>query len=131
MPDLDAIAISFVRSQRVEGSDELTHVGGTLADGTRWLSTVEEAITAIEGGQRYFVELQSESILVSVKHDTRGRKILRVGFDTNSTRLLALPRGAGAATERLDTSPRVRRGTRTPARQHDRRGERPASARRR
>jgi hypothetical protein len=89
---MEAILISCVRTRRVGGVDEITHVGGKLADGTPWLASFDSVVQQIESGRRYFVVSSAESMLVSVVHARDGRKVLGVGVEANPSRLLELPR---------------------------------------
>ena len=89
---MEALQISCVRTRRVDGAEQITHLGGTLPDGKRWLRTVDAVIDAIENGSRFYVRSTSESVLVSVHRERSGKKTLGVGFDGDSGRLLALPR---------------------------------------
>ena len=89
---MEAILISRVRTRRVAGVDEITHVGGKLADGTPWVASFESVVEQIESGRRYFVASPAESMLVSVVQGRDGRKVLGVGVEANASRLLELPR---------------------------------------
>jgi hypothetical protein len=91
-PTLDAILISCVRTRRLGGIDEITHVGGKLSDGTPWLASFESVVEQIESGRRYFVASPAESMLVSVVRERDGRKVLGVGVEASPSRLLDLPR---------------------------------------
>jgi hypothetical protein len=88
---VDAVQISVVRTQRVLGTEEITHLGTALSAGTRWF-TLDEVIEAIERGERFYVQAGAESMLISVHHDGDGSKTLRVGFDAGLGRLLTLLR---------------------------------------
>ena len=90
-PDLEAVRISTIRTRRVSGVEEITHLGGVQRGGTRWF-TLQEMVDAIEGGQRFFVQSGAESMLISVHQNGDGNKTLSVGFDTGLGRLLTLPR---------------------------------------
>ncbi|HTM61009.1 MAG TPA: hypothetical protein VL199_11665 [Burkholderiales bacterium] len=86
--------ITTVRTRRVKGSEEVTHLGETQHSGVRWM-TVRETIRAIEDGERFYIEAGSESLLLSVQKDRDGRKFLAVGFEPGSELLLTLPRDSG------------------------------------
>ena len=86
--------ISCVNTQWVGGIEEISGVGGTQPDGSRWNSPVEAVIEAIRDGQSYFVVTSVEALLVSVYVDATGKKRLRAGFDENDARLLRLARCA-------------------------------------
>ncbi len=88
---MDAVQISVIRTQRVRGTEEITHLGAALSAGTRWF-TLDEVIEAIERGERFYVQAGAESMLISVHHNGDGSKTLRVGFDAGLGRLLTLPR---------------------------------------
>jgi len=85
--------ITTVRTRRVKGSEEVTHLGEAQRSGVRWI-TVREAIRAIEDGERFYIEAGSESLLLSVQKDSSGRKSLIVGFEPGAELLLTLPRGS-------------------------------------
>jgi len=89
---VSAKRITTVRTRRVKGAEEVTHLGEAQRSGVRWL-TVREVIRAIEDGERYYIEAGSESLLLSVQKDSDGRKSLTVGFEPGAELLLTLPRG--------------------------------------
>ena len=72
------------------GIEEISRVGGTQADGSRWNSAVGGVIEAIRDGQPYYVVTSVEALLVSMYVDASGKKRLKAGFDENDTRLLRL-----------------------------------------
>jgi len=88
---VDAVRISVVRTKRVKGSEEISHVGAALNAGIRWF-TLPEVIEAIEHGSRFYMQAGAESMLISVHQNGDGNKTLSVGFDTGLGRLLTLPR---------------------------------------
>lgn len=83
--------IIAVRTRRVKGVEELTHLAEAHRDGKRWL-TVRELLKAIEDGERYYFEAGGESFLLSVQKDEDGHKSLAVGFEPGAELLLTLPR---------------------------------------
>ena len=87
--------ITAVRTRRVKGVEEVTHLGATTRGGELEWFTVREAIQAIEQGERYFVQIGNESLLISVQEGADGRKAVGVGFERGAGRLLNLPRGRG------------------------------------
>ncbi len=91
MPDLEALRISTIRTRRVQGAEEITHVGGIERGTTRWF-TIVEIVEAIERGERFYIQSGAESMLLSVQHDGVGKKTLGVGFEPGPGRLLSLPR---------------------------------------
>lgn len=93
-PDLEAVRISTVRTRRVSGVEEITHLGGVQRGGTRWF-TLQEIVDAIERGERFFVQSGAESMLLSVHSNGSGKKTLAVGFEPGPGRLLSLPRDSG------------------------------------
>ena len=93
-PDLEAVRISTIRTRRVSGVEEITHLGGVQRSGTRWF-TLQEIVDAIEGGERFFVQSGAESMLLSVHSNGSGKKTLAVGFESGPGRLLSLPRDSG------------------------------------
>ena len=86
--------IIAVRTRRVKGAEELTHLAEAHRGGKRW-HTVRELIKAIEDGERFYFEAGSESLLLSVQKDDDGRKSLTVGFEPGAELLLTLPRDSG------------------------------------
>lgn len=88
---MEAVRISTIRTRRVSGVEEITHLGGVQRGGTRWF-TLQEMVDAIEGGQRFFVQSGAESMLLSVQSNGSGKKTLAVGFEPGPGRLLSLPR---------------------------------------
>jgi hypothetical protein len=90
---LPAKQIMAVRARRVKGAEEVTHVAEAgHADTLDWL-TVRELVDAIEQGERYFIQIGNESLLLCVQQGADGRKKVGVGFEPGSGRLLSLPRG--------------------------------------
>ena len=85
--------ITTVRTRRVKGTEEVTHLGEAQPGGVRWLA-VRDAIRAIEDGEHFYIEAGSESLLLSVQKDGDG-KTLVVGFEPSAELLLTLPRGDG------------------------------------
>ena len=85
--------ITAVRTRRVKGVEEVTHLGAANRGGeVQWI-TVREAIQAIEEGDRYFIQIGNESLLISMQKNADGRKTVGVGFEPGAGRLLSLPRG--------------------------------------
>ena len=84
--------ITAVRTRRVKGAEEITHLGEAHRGGMRWL-TEREVVEAIEQGERFYMQVGNESLLLSVQKTNAGRQILSVGFEPNPGRLLSLPRG--------------------------------------
>ena len=91
---MPAKRITTVRTRRVKGAEEVTHLGEAHRSGVRW-ATVREVIRAIEDGERFYIEAGSESLLLSVQKDSDGRKSLAVGFEPGAELLLTLPRDSG------------------------------------
>jgi phage gp46-like protein len=90
---LSAKQITAVRTRHVKDAEEVTHLAEANHDaGLQWL-TVREVVQAIEQGERYFIQIGSESLLLSVQKPGDGRKTVGVGFEPGSGRLLTLPRG--------------------------------------
>lgn len=83
--------IIAVRTRRVKGAEEITHLAEEQRGEKRWLA-VRDVIRAIEDGERFYFEAGSESLLLSIQKDTDGRKSLTVGFEPGSELLLTLPR---------------------------------------
>ena len=92
---MSAKQITAVRSRRVKGVEELTHLGAANRGGDMQWFTVREVVQAIEQGERYFIQIGNESLLLSVQKAADGRKSLGVGFESGVGRLLTLPRGRG------------------------------------
>jgi len=92
---VSAKQITAVRTRRAKGAEEVTHLGAANRGGEMQWFTVREAIQAIEEGERYFIEIGSESLLISVQKDAAGRKTVGVGVERGAGRLLSLPRGRG------------------------------------
>ena len=89
---MPARRITHVRTRRVKGAEEITHLGeAQRGGGARWTS-VREVIREIEDGERFYIEAGSESLLLSVQKDRDGRKSLAVGFEPGAELLLTLPR---------------------------------------
>jgi len=84
-----------VRTRRVKGVEEVTHLGASNRSGEPQWITVREAIQSIEDGERYFIQIGNESLLISVQTKADGRKTVGVGFEPGAGRLLSLPRGRG------------------------------------
>lgn len=91
---MPAKQITAVRTRRVKGEEELTHLADGQGSAARWLS-VSEVIRAIEDGEHFYIEAGSESLLLSVQKDRHGRKSLAVGFEPSAELLLTLPRDSG------------------------------------
>lgn len=91
---MSARRITAVRTRRVKGAEELTHLGEGPGSGYHWM-TVREVIRAVENGERFYIEAGSESLLLSVQKDRDGRKSLGVGFEPGAELLLTLPRDPG------------------------------------
>jgi hypothetical protein len=92
---LAAKLITAVRTRRVKGVEEVTHLGASSGSGELQWMTVREATQAIEAGERYFIQIGSESLLISVQKNADGRKTVGVGFEPGAGRLLSLPRARG------------------------------------
>ena len=92
---MPAKQITAVRTRRVKGVEELTHLAeARRSSALQWL-TVREVIQALEQGERYFIQLGNESLLLSVQQSADGRKTVGVGIERGAGRLLSLPRGRG------------------------------------
>ena len=89
---MTARRITQVRTRRVKGAEEVTHLGEAQRSGIRWV-TVREVIREIENGERFYIEAGSESLLLSVQKHSDDRKTLVVGFEPGAELLLTLPRG--------------------------------------
>lgn len=92
IPDVQAKQITAVRTRRVKGAEEVTHLAEAQRGGLQWLSA-HEVTEAIEQGERFYMQIGNESLLLSVQKTSDGRKILSVGFEPSPGRLLSLPRG--------------------------------------
>ena len=88
---MSARRITAVRTRRVKGAEEVTHLAEGPGTGYRW-HTVREIIRAIEDGERFYIEAGSESLLLSVQKDSDSRQSLTVGFEPGAELLLTLPR---------------------------------------
>lgn len=88
---VSARRITAVRTRRVKGAEEVTHLGEGDPGGVRWVS-VRDAIREIEAGGRFYIEAGAESLLLSVQKHSDGRKSLTVGFEQGAELLLTLPR---------------------------------------
>ena len=86
--------ITAVRTRRVKGKEEITHLAEGHRGDRQW-HALRELISGIESGERFYIEAGSESLLLSVQTDKQGRKSLAVGFEPNSELLLTLPRDSG------------------------------------
>ena len=91
---MSATQIMAVRTRRVRGAEEVTHLAIRDAGDLSWLS-VREVIRAVEGGRHFYIEAGSESLLLSVQKASDGRKTLAVGFEPSAELLLTLPRASG------------------------------------
>ena len=91
---MPAIQITAVRTRRVKGAEEVTHLAIKEGGDLSWLS-VRELIRAVEDGRHFFIEAGSESLLLSVQKASDGRKTLAVGFEPSAELLLTLPRAPG------------------------------------
>lgn len=90
---MQAKQIMAVRTRRVRGTEEATHLGAANRGGEMQWFTVREVVQAIEQGQRHFIQIGNESFLLSVQEAADGRKSVGVGFEPGAGRLLTLPRG--------------------------------------
>ena len=86
--------ITTVRTRRVKGAEEVTHLGEAHGGGVRWVG-VRDVVRAIEDGEHFYIEAGSESLLLRVQKDKQGRNSLTVGFEPSAELLLTLPRDAG------------------------------------
>jgi hypothetical protein len=91
---VSAKRITAVRTRRVKGKEEVTHLGEAHRSSMRWL-TVREVIRSIEAGEHFYIEAGSESLLLSVQKGSDDRKVLAVGFEPSAELLLTLPRDPG------------------------------------
>ncbi len=91
---MSAKLIRAVRTRRVKGAEEVTHLADGHGSAARWLS-VRDVIRAIEEGEHFYIEAGSESLLLSVQKDRDGHKTLSVGFEPSAELLLTLPRDSG------------------------------------
>ena len=91
---MTAKRITAVRTRRVRGAEEITHLGEAHEGAKRWL-TVRDVIRAIENGERFYFEAGSESLLLTIQKDGEGRNSLAVGFEPGAELLLTLPRDTG------------------------------------
>ncbi len=92
---MPAKKITAVRTRRVKGAEEVTHLAeGNRDGGIQWLTT-RDVIEAIERGERYFIQVGNESLLLTVQKGADGSKKVGVGIEPGPGRLLTLPRGAG------------------------------------
>jgi hypothetical protein len=92
---MPAKQITAVRTRRVKGVEEVTHLAEARRGGTLEWATMREVAEAIEQGARYFIQVGDESLLLSVHKRADGRKTVGVGIERGSSRLLSLPRGRG------------------------------------
>jgi hypothetical protein len=88
----NALQITCVSVQRGSGFSQITHLGGKLPNGSRWSTTVESVIEAIEAGVRYYMDTGAESQIVTVARDENAKRFLSVGLTGNWQPLLRLPR---------------------------------------
>ncbi len=70
---------------------KITHLGGIDGEGLPWVAPIPKVITAMEAGLPYSVNLglADERLYVRV---AGGTKVIAVGNDLDSRRLLELPR---------------------------------------
>ena len=78
------------------GPEDLSAELGAEAnrDGVQWL-TVRELVQAIDQGERYYIQIGNESLLLTVQKGADGSKKVGVGIEPGPGRLLSLPRGPG------------------------------------
>jgi len=91
---LAAKQITAVRTRRVKGVEEVTHLAEANVDGVQW-ATVRDVIAGIEQGERYFIQVGNESLLLTIQKGADGSKKVGVGIESGAGRLLSLPRGRG------------------------------------
>jgi len=91
---LSAKQITAVRTRRVKGAEEVTHFAEANRDGVQWL-TERELVQAIDQGERYFIQIGNESLLLTVQKGADGSKKVAVGIEPGPGRLLTLPRAPG------------------------------------
>ena len=90
---MSAKQITAVRTRRVKGAEEITHLGAANSSGDMQWFSVPEVVQAIEQGDRYFIQIGNESLLIAVQKAGDGRKTVGVGLEPGAGRLLTLPRG--------------------------------------
>ena len=92
---MSAKQITAVRTRRVKGAEEVTHLAeANRGGGVQW-ATVRDVIEGIEQGERYFIQVGNESLLLTVQKGADGSKKVGVGIEPGAGRLLSLPRGRG------------------------------------
>ena len=69
-----------VRYAAKDGSGHVRFVGGRSADGRVWRLSVAALVESIEGGSRFFVATGSETLLLTISRDARGKAILNAGL---------------------------------------------------
>lgn len=79
---------------RVDGNaNEITHIGGTTSNRTRWKQSLEKAIIEIESKEwEYFVQQDGQQVKVVVGIDMNGKKTIMTEEQAEAKNiLLALP----------------------------------------
>lgn len=79
---------------KAEGNvNEITHIGGTTSNRTRWKQSVEKTIKEVENEDwEYFVLKDGQHLKVIVDTDINGNKYIKTEEDSvNSNFLLTLP----------------------------------------
>ena len=69
-----------VRYAAKDGSGHVRFVGGRSTDGRLWRLSVAALVESIEGGSRFFVATGSETLLLTISRDARGKAILNAGL---------------------------------------------------
>ena len=85
-----------VRYGAKDGSGRVGFVGGRSADGRLWKLSVQALVQSIEGGARFYVATGSETLLLTISRDARGKPILNAGLmgDGVLDRLPRMPEGS-------------------------------------
>jgi len=73
----EALEVRYVAK---DGSGHVRFVGGRSADGRLWRLSVQALVESIEGGSRFFVATGSETLLLTISRDARGKAILNAGL---------------------------------------------------
>ena len=73
----EALEVRYVAK---DGSGHVRFVGGRSADGRLWRLSVQALVESIEGGSRFFVATGSETLLLTITRDARGKAILSAGL---------------------------------------------------